>query len=50
MTATMSLFPLLGRTPPSWRWRPDVLATSIATHVCYVAAVAVADDGIRRLP
>jgi uncharacterized membrane protein YagU involved in acid resistance len=50
MTATMTLFPLLGRTPPPWRWPVDVLATSIATHVCYVAAVAVADDGIRRLP
>ena len=48
MTATMTLFPLLGRTPPPWRWKPDVLATSVATHVCYVAGVAAADDGIRR--
>ena len=48
MTATLTLFPLLGRTPPPWRWRPDVLATSVATHACYVAAVAAADDGIRR--
>jgi hypothetical protein len=48
MTATLTLFPLLGRTPPPWRWRADVLATSLGTHVAYVAAVAAADDGIRR--
>jgi hypothetical protein len=48
MTATFSLFPLLGRTPPPWRWPPDVIATSIGTHVAYVTAVAVADDGLRR--
>jgi hypothetical protein len=44
MTATFSLFPLLGRTPPPWRWEPDVLATSIGTHVAYVLGVAVVDD------
>jgi hypothetical protein len=43
MTATFTLFPLLGRTPPPWRWPPDVLATSIATHVAYVTGVAVTD-------
>jgi hypothetical protein len=48
MTATFTLFPLLGRTPPPWRWHADVLATSLATHVTYVTAVAVADDGIHR--
>jgi hypothetical protein len=48
MTATMTLFPLLGRTPPPWRWRPGVVATSVGTHVVYVAAVAAVDDGIRR--
>ena len=48
MTATFTLFPVLGRTPPPWRWPADVLATSIGTHVAYVAAVAVADDGLRR--
>ena len=47
MTATLSLFPLLVRTPPPWRWRPAVLATSLGTHVVYVAAVAAVDDGIR---
>lgn len=48
MTATLSLFPLLGRTPPPWRWPADVMATSIGTHVAYVAAVAAVDDGLRR--
>jgi hypothetical protein len=42
LSATFALFPLLGRTPPPWRWPPDVLATSIGTHAAYVgAAVAV---------
>jgi len=48
MTATLTLFPLLGRTPPPWRWPVDVMATSVATHVAYVGAVAAADGGLRR--
>jgi hypothetical protein len=48
ITATLTLFPLLGRTPPPWRWPRDMLATSIATHAAYVAAVAVVDDAGRR--
>ena len=48
MTATLTLFPLLGRTPPPWRWPADVMATSIGTHVAYVSAVAAVDDGLRR--
>src|SRR3954468_17439713 len=48
MSATLSLFPLLGRTPPPWRWPADVLATSLGTHVAYVTAVAVVDDAVRR--
>jgi hypothetical protein len=48
MSATFSLFPLLGRTPPPWRWPPDVMATCVGTHVAYVAAVATVDDALRR--
>jgi hypothetical protein len=48
MSATLTLFPLLGHTPVPWRWPADVMATSIGTHVAYVAAVAAVDDGIRR--
>jgi uncharacterized membrane protein YagU involved in acid resistance len=44
MSATFSLFPALGDTPPPWKWPRDVLATSIATHVAYVATVAIVDD------
>jgi hypothetical protein len=40
MSATLTLFPLLGRTPPPWRWPPDVVATAFGTHAAYVAAVA----------
>ena len=49
MTATFTLFPLMGRTPPPWRWPPAVLATSIGTHVAYVSAAAVVNDQWERL-
>jgi hypothetical protein len=48
MSATFSLFPLLGRTPPPWRWPAAMLATSLGTHLAYVTAVAVVDDAVRR--
>jgi hypothetical protein len=44
LSATFSLFPLMGHTPPPWRWPRDVLLTSIGTHVAYVLGVAVTDD------
>ena len=43
ISATLSMFPLLGRTPPPWRWRPDVIATCLGTHLAYVLAVAAVD-------
>src|SRR4051812_24580526 len=46
MSATLSLFPLLGRTPPPWRWGPAMLATSFGTHAAYVTAVALTDDQV----
>ncbi len=48
ITATMTLFPLLGRTPPPWRWPADMMATSLGTHAAYVVAVAAVDDSVRR--
>ena len=48
MTATLTLFPLLGHTPPPWRWPKSVIATAFGTHAAYVGAVAAVDDGIRR--
>jgi hypothetical protein len=44
MTATLSLFPMLGRTPPPQRWPKDVMATAVGTHVAYVAGLAAVDD------
>jgi uncharacterized membrane protein YagU involved in acid resistance len=49
MTATLTLFPLLGRTPPPWRWPADVMLTCLGTHVAYVSGVAAVDDGLRRV-
>ena len=49
MSATLTLFPLLGRTPPPWRWPPDVMATCLGTHAAYVLAVANVDDRARRV-
>jgi hypothetical protein len=50
IAATMTLFPVLGHTPPPWRWPPSVLATCLCTHVAYVAAVAVVDAALGRDP
>lgn len=50
MTATLTLFPLLGRTPPPWRWPASVIATAFGTHAAYVVAVAAVDDGMKRAP
>jgi hypothetical protein len=47
MTATLTLFPLLGRTPPPWRWPKTVVATAFGTHAAYVAAVAVVNSAVR---
>jgi hypothetical protein len=47
MTATLTLFPVLGRTPPPWRWPAPLLATSFGTHIAYVSAVAFVDDRAR---
>ncbi|HEY7668921.1 MAG TPA: hypothetical protein VIE12_12480 [Actinomycetota bacterium] len=48
MSATFTLFPLLGKTPPPWRWPRDVLLTSLGTHAAYVTAVALTDDLLAR--
>jgi len=41
---TFSLFPLLGHTPPPWRWSADVIATCVGTHAAYVLTVAILDN------
>ncbi len=47
MAVTLSMFPILGRTPPPWQWPPEVLATSVGTHAAYVLAAAATDDALR---
>lgn len=47
MTATFSLFPLLGRTPPPRKWPADVMATCVGSHAAYVLGVAAVDDALR---
>jgi hypothetical protein len=47
MTATLTLFPVLGRTPPPWRWPTSVIVTAFGTHAAYVAAVAAVDGAVR---
>lgn len=44
----MTLFPTVGGTPPPWRWRPSLLASSLGQHAIYAATVAVADDVFAR--
>jgi hypothetical protein len=46
MTATLTMFPLLGRTPPPWKWPASVIATAFGTHTAYVVAVAAAFDAL----
>jgi hypothetical protein len=48
MSATLTMFPLLGRTPPPWRWPRGFLATSLMTHAAYSITVGVTDDRLRR--
>ena len=39
-TMAFVLFPTLGETPPPWRWRRDMLASSLVQHAVYAAVVA----------
>ncbi len=45
--ATLSLFPLLGRTPPPWRWSRGYIVTCLFTHSAYALTVGVVDDRLR---
>ncbi|MBP7972596.1 MAG: hypothetical protein KAZ48_07330 [Candidatus Nanopelagicales bacterium] len=48
MTMTLTMFPVLGRTPPPWKWSGEVVATCVETHLAYIVTAAVADDAMRR--
>jgi hypothetical protein len=42
-----ALFPLLGGTPPPWRWRPSLLVSSLGQHAVYAVAVAATGEALR---
>jgi hypothetical protein len=48
MSATLTMFPLLGRTPPPWRWPRGFMSTSLATHAVYALTVGAVDDRLHR--
>lgn len=39
-TMASTLFATVGGTPPPWRWRRDLLISSLAQHAVYAAAVS----------
>lgn len=47
MTVASVAFPLLGGTPPPWRWPADVQVTSILSHTAYIVTASVADNVLR---
>lgn len=47
LTATFTLFPLLGHTPPPWRWPRGYVVSELFTHAAYVGAVAAVDSALR---
>lgn len=48
ITMTLTMFPLLGHTPPPWRWPRGYIATCLATHAAYTVTVALVDDHLGR--
>ena len=49
LTMTFTMFPLLGRTPPPWKWPLSMMATSVGTHAAYVIAGAVTDNRLSKI-
>lgn len=45
--ATLTMFPLLGHTPPPWRWPRLYVLSCLGTHLAYAAAVGAVDDRLR---
>ncbi|HWD65302.1 MAG TPA: hypothetical protein VG405_09015 [Solirubrobacteraceae bacterium] len=44
LTMTFTMFPLLGHTPPPWRWPRGYVTSELLTHAAYVGAVALVDS------
>ena len=47
MTVASVAFPLLGGTPPPWRWPVDVQVNSVMSHTAYVVTASVTDNMLR---
>lgn len=47
LSLTFTMFPLLGGTPPPWRWPRGYVASELLTHAAYVGAVALVDETLR---
>ena len=47
MTVTSVAFPLLGRTPPPWKWPLDVQVSAVGSHTAYIVTAAVVDNLLR---
>jgi len=48
MTMACGMFPLLGDTPPPWRWRNDVIVTSAGQHLVYAATTTAVLRALTR--
>jgi hypothetical protein len=48
LAMTFTMFPVLGHTPPPWRWPRGYVASELLTHAVYVVAVALVDDRLRQ--
>ena len=48
MAMACAMFPILGDTPPPWRWRNDVIVTSAVQHVVYAATATAVLGALGR--
>src|SRR6201996_4706837 len=48
MTMACGMFPVLGGTPPPWRWRHDVIVTSAFQHLVYAGTTTAVLRGLTR--
>jgi hypothetical protein len=48
MVMACGMFPVLGGTPPPWRWRNDVIVTSAFQHLVYAGTATAVLRGLTR--
>lgn len=48
MTVTSVGFPVLGGTPPPWKWPVDAQISSLGSHTAYIVTASVLDNALRR--